>query len=115
MKEKLTKNDSMHVKKSNSDLKRKNVQPDFDVYVASFEAFLKKAGAHKSYFEEWAKVNNYIGTANVFYAWKNLAKLIKPKNWIYGAFTWSESARGLYNWSTINSMWLTWLNQNIKK
>lgn len=115
MKEKLTKNDRLNVKKSDSDLKTKKVQQQLDVCVAAFEAFLKKVNAHNSYFEEWAKTNNYTRTANVFYAWKEWAKIIRPKNWIYCAFTWSESDRGLHEWSTMNSMWLKWLAINLKK
>lgn len=88
---------------------------DFDVVVASFEAFLKEKFIHYAYFQEWKKEKNYQGTADLFYAWREWAKYTKPKAWIIGAFEWQNTKKGYELWSVMNYEWVNWYNQNLKK
>lgn len=115
MSNKLTKNDSMPVENAISDLKSKNVQTNFDVLVATFEAILKNENIHQAYFREWEISNDYQGTANVFYAWREWAKRTDPTGWIMGAFTWRHTIHGRDTWYRMNEKWYKYYRRNIKK
>lgn len=104
MKEKLTKNDSMSKKDRN-----------FDVKVASFEAFIKRENSHGEYFQDWANQQHYNDIANVFYAWREWAKDLPPQSWIIGAFVWRFTKRGYHFWALMDREWTNWCNQNLKK
>lgn len=85
----------------------------FDVAVAAFEAFLKKTNAHGSYFHEWEEQNEYQGTANVFYAWREWAKRWHPSLWISSAFAWIETSQGSNFWRTMHCTWKRYLKDNL--
>lgn len=87
----------------------------FEVLVAAFEALLKQEGAHRSFFEEWAKSTDYKGTANPFFAWRESIKLAHPSVWLMYAFEWSRSKNGLGYWYVINKQWTSWLKRNLYK
>lgn len=104
MKTKLTKNDSISA-----------VAKDFDVLVAEFEAFLKREDGHASYFQEWAKENEYDGTTNVFYAWRRWATNFPSVLWISCAFNWRRYQRDFDYWDDMHKEWKAWLKQNLNK
>ena len=87
----------------------------FDVAVAAFEAFLKRENAYGSYFREWEVQNEYQGTANVFYAWREWAKRWDPSLWIQSAFTWSKTNQGIDFWYTRQCEWVICMRENLKK
>lgn len=91
----------------------RTVDKDFDVLVATFEAFLNKAGAHGSFFKNWAEDCNYNGTANVFYGWREWTKRWHPSLWINSAFVWRKTAQGLDYWHTMHCMWKKHLKDNL--
>lgn len=84
-----------------------------EIAVAAFEAFLKRVNANAFYFQEWEKQNNYKGTANVFYAWREWAKKIAPYTWMYSAFTWRMTDQGFDFWHTRHCMWKRYLRDNL--
>ena len=104
MKKKLTKNDSISA-----------VVKNFDVLVAEFEAFLKRENAHASYFREWEKAKEYSGTANVFYAWREWAKIINPLSWFTDAFIWDKSDNDYFYWQEKHKMWCDLYCRNLNK
>lgn len=85
----------------------------FNVAVAVFEAFLKRVNANTLYFKEWEEQNEYKGTTNVFYAWREWAKRWHPYLWISSAFTWNETDQGLNFWHTRHCMWKRYLKDNL--
>ena len=115
MKEKLTKNDSMSKSCSQICEGIFNTKSDFDAMVAAFEELLKQEGAHRSFFEEWAKSTDYKGTANPFFAWRESIKLEHPSIWLMNAFGWRRSKNGLDYWYAINKQWISWLKHNLNK
>lgn len=85
----------------------------FEIAVAAFEAFLKRVNAHAFYFQEWGKQNDYKGTANVFYAWRESARKFTPSLWVTFAFTWRLTGQGLNFWHTRHLMWKRYIRENL--
>lgn len=104
MANKLTKNDRLLSKSEKH-----------DVAVAAFEALLKQHGAHRAYFNAWELQHEYKGSANVFYAWKEWARMKNPIVWIQTAFVWSGTEKGFQFWYDMHITWIRNYRKNFKK
>lgn len=115
MSNKLTKNDSVNVEKLISDLKSKNVQPDFDVLIAAFDAMLSRNGIRLDYYATWAERHPVTYGSTLYQDWLRWAKLGSPKCWLLGAFDFFSTNIPNKVWINLSSQWLNYLKANLKK
>lgn len=114
MTNKLTKNDSMTVEKSSSDLNIKNVPIQIQELREQFEAVLYEHDVWYDYYTWWARSRKLEGIDNIYIKWKEWTNYIYPEYWLSQAFLFESTDREIALWALCSDLWNVWLYKVIK-
>lgn len=112
MKERLTGKDRITVKKCFSDLNSKNVQSEFDVTVAAFEALIRRSELWEEFLIYFNRSNPDRNLGEPYASWREWAFQTPPFQWVASAFLWDTTPQGRYIWRDLDYNWLQWICRN---
>ena len=84
-----------------------------EVINSNFYELLKRERLLIDYFHCWANENHIPQGMSIFEAWEEWSKIIKPEQYVMGAFVFEKTHIPISMLYSLTDKWKTWIADNL--